>query len=1177
MSTKLIACLSLSLFLAATGRSQPAEEARQIQILQSAAGPEAKEDACRRLKIIGTTQCIPAVTALLTDEHLYQSACDVLETLAAPEAAQALRAGLNAASGNAKAGIIHSLGERRDSAATPDLIALLANPDARFSTAAAQALGRIGGEPAIKALEKSLAKAPEPLRGAVVDALLNCATQLLSQQKVKEARRIFQRFDKATERDAVRTAAYAGLIRAATGDEGLKLVVAGIRSKVPAHQSAALQLAVAVRSPQATAAFTKLLTDSPPPVQSALLRLLQMRGDVAAAPAVLAQVTNQEAVVRVAAITALGTLGDVSALASLANAAAASDPVEQKAARQALIELRRGDVAGAMIAQLASARPAVQVELIRALTARMDKSSAPRLLELAQAGDPATRKTALRGLDQLADGSHLPALVKLLTAAGDETSRAGVLSVFESLADRTPAGQRLDVSALVQALNTTDPATRVALLQAGAYFSDEQLREGFRSALKDSNELVRAGAARALCKTRDSQLMPDLLALAKSAADPAVRALALEGYVRLIGEHEATLPMAQRVQMLKSAYTIAARPEDKRLVLSPLGGAPNLESLQLAESAAQEAGIRAEAEVACVRIAKALLTTEPTAATTTLRRLAQAASSPTLKTEAQSALKQFDSGWLACGPYRQSGKTCQELFDIAFAPEQSTQGAEAPVWRRAPGTPDLSRRGEVELLGIAGGDQCVVYLKTRVFAPKAQEAVFEMGSDDGIKLWANDGLIHANNAVRGLTPGQDRARGKLREGWNDLLAKVTQSTAGCGMSLVIKNPDGSEISDLRFDPHGGEPAPTFKKLQLSNEFYAEGAYYGDLNRDGKLDVVAGPFWFAGPEFRERQEIRPATKFDPRGYSDNFLTYAADFNGDGWLDVFYVPHPGTEGFWYENPQNKPGHWPKHSAYPMVGNESPILADVNGDGRPDLVFNNEGYLGYATFDPTKPDERWSFHAVSPKDARYQRYTHGIGAGDLNGDGRVDLVEAAGWWEQPADASSSAPWKFHPYKFAEAAAQMLVTDVDGDGLADVINSWHCHLYGLVWHRQLRGTGGEISWEKNVILSPTPDTSVDTVRFSQPHSMALADMNGDGLVDFVTGKRFWAHGPTGDVEPDAPAVVYWFELKRADGKAGFVPHRIDDDSGVGTQVTVVDLNNDQRPDVIVANKKGIFLHLAR
>jgi hypothetical protein len=158
------------------------------------------------------------------------------------------------------------------------------------------------------------------------------------------------------------------------------------------------------------------------------------------------------------------------------------------------------------------------------------------------------------------------------------------------------------------------------------------------------------------------------------------------------------------------------------------------------------------------------------------------------------------------------------------------------------------------------------------------------------------------------------------------------------------------------------------------------------------------------------------------------------------------------------------------------------------------------------------------------------------------------------------------------------MLVTDVDGDGRADIITAWHCHLYGLVWWKQTRDGDGAITWQQHVILPSTPDLNSSAFRVSQMHALELADMNGDGLKDVLTGKRFWAHGPAGDKEPDAPAVIFWLELRR-DGKGGaaFVPHLIDDDSGVGTQVAATELNGDARPDVIVANKKGIFIHLSR
>ena len=154
------------------------------------------------------------------------------------------------------------------------------------------------------------------------------------------------------------------------------------------------------------------------------------------------------------------------------------------------------------------------------------------------------------------------------------------------------------------------------------------------------------------------------------------------------------------------------------------------------------------------------------------------------------------------------------------------------------------------------------------------------------------------------------------------------------------------------------------------------------------------------------------------------------------------------------------------------------------------------------------------------------------------------------------------------------MFVRDVDGDGLPDMITSLQAHGWGLAWFRHKLAADGTRSFEQHMIVGATPGENPYGVAFSQPHAVAVADIDGDGVDDIVSGKRYWAHGPKGDPEPNAPAVLYWFRCTRSpDGQAEFVPHLIDNNSGVGTDVCVRDVTGDGLPDVVVGNKKGAFV----
>jgi FG-GAP-like repeat len=365
---------------------------------------------------------------------------------------------------------------------------------------------------------------------------------------------------------------------------------------------------------------------------------------------------------------------------------------------------------------------------------------------------------------------------------------------------------------------------------------------------------------------------------------------------------------------------------------------------------------------------------------------------------------------------------------------------------------------------------------------------------------------------------------------------------------------------------------SFTKTRLSDQFFSEGATYGDFNGDGVGDVASGPYWYAGPDYTTKHTIYPPKPFDVNNYSDNFFAFTYDFNGDKRDDILVLGFPGKDASWFENPgPGKEEPWIRHQVFTVVDNESPGFMDINGDGKPELLCTTEGFVGYATVDWKDPAKPWTFHKISAKGG-WGKFTHGLGFGDVNKDGRTDILMHDGWWEQPAALAGDPVWTKHVADFGGGGAQILVYDVDGDGRNDVITSLTAHEWGLAWHQQQ----ADGTFKRHLIIGQKEDDSPYGVKFSQMHAVALADVDGDGLLDIVTGKRFLAHGTHGDPEPLAPAVLYWFGLTRTANGVVYVPHPIDDDYGVGTQATVGAITGDKLPDILVGNKKGtcVFTH---
>ena len=360
----------------------------------------------------------------------------------------------------------------------------------------------------------------------------------------------------------------------------------------------------------------------------------------------------------------------------------------------------------------------------------------------------------------------------------------------------------------------------------------------------------------------------------------------------------------------------------------------------------------------------------------------------------------------------------------------------------------------------------------------------------------------------------------------------------------------------------------FSRQRLSGKYYSEGTNVGDLNGDGHQDVIYGPYWFAGPEFKQKHEIYKPVAQPMEGYANHFFCWTHDFNNDQRLDILVVGFPGTPAYVYENPgsDGHHKHWPKHEIFDWVSNESPQWTNLVGDERPELVCSRDGYFGYVSPDWEQPFEKWTFRRVSEQ-VTHKRFGHGLGVGDIDSDGRQDVLVQNGWYQQPEFLGG--PWKFHPVESTKpGGADIYAYDVDGDGDNDVITSIEAHSYGLAWFEQTMKDGKRNFVRHDIMGRKAADNKYGVI-FTEPHSVALADIDGDGLKDICTGKTYYSHHKQSPMW-DAGAVVYWFKLSRTRDGVDWIPYKADGEAGIGRQLIVADVNKDGLPDFVSGGMKG-------
>jgi len=859
-------------------------------------------------------------------------------------------------------------------------------------------------------------------------------------------------------------------------------------------------------------------------------------------------------------------------------------------------ELKAAGVGPALIAELQKAPPERAVLLIEALADRGGTAAVPAMLQAAASGPQPVRLSAVRALGRLGDASCVE---RLLTTAADGDADLST-AAKAALAEMSGGGKAID-DQIRGRLAQAQGASLPLLIELVGRRRIAAVNE-VAAAVANADPAVRGKALACLGEIVDLERLPLLVQQVVAPKDPADAAAAIKAL------RAASVRMPDReacAEKLVSALS-SASPDTKVAlleILGEVGGTKSLAALSTAarsdDPALQDASTRLLGNWLTPDAGPALL---ELAKTLPAGKFQSRAFRGYLRILRQFTASDADRSRMGRDAYA-IARTADDRKAVLDAVRRTPTMDMLKLAAEAGETPELREEARIATATLMSkmGDATpeAWALAGRLGLPKVQLEILRATYGAGDvqkdvttplrKVVGNTPLIPLPAAGYNASFGGDPAPGKAKRLTIQYKLDGTPGEASFAEDATILLPV----------PGAAAAASGFKKRTLTERFVAEGCDIADFDHDGHVDVTAGNMIWYGPDFARRADFTPPadnpggpnkTPYDPaKGYSDYFLAYAHDFNGDGWADILVFGFPGDPALLYLNPQGKEGHWEKHAIFDVADGESPDLKDVTGDGKPELLVHSSdvekpknaqqgGQLGFAEIDWQNPLGKARFRAITPKspenDKKYFRYTHGYGAGDVNKDGRIDILTKDGWFEQPADITRDAIWPFHPGPFgpaggARGGGHMHVYDVNGDGRNDVITSYDGHGFGLGWFEQ----NADGSFTEHLIMGKTPEENAQGVKFSQLHAMRLVDMNGDGLADIVTGKRRWAHGINGDDEPNAPPVLYWFELKR-DGKgaAQFIAHQIDDDSGVGTQVTVGDLDKDGKPDVIVANKRGVF-----
>jgi len=591
-----------------------------IAVLKSDAPHKEKADACRLLALVGTKDAVAPLAALLGDEKLSHMARYGLEPIPDPAVDEALRDALGKLKGRPLVGVIGSIGVRRDVKAVEPLAKMLHDTDDQVAQAAARALGKIGNQPATRALQRALPNVSAANQLAFCEGLFRCAEALIAQGNQDQAIEIYDELRKLDAPHQVRGGALRGAILT-RGKDGIALLREHLRSKDYIMFSAAVQTAQELPDAEVTQALTAELNRLPADNQILIIQTLGKRADASASPALFALAGNSEKSVRLAAIKSLAEIGHSSAVPVLAELLNDTDSDISQAAQESLAALPGRQADDAVMAMLNSSQTGQRLAALELIGRRRMTTSIPALLKAAVDADPQVRPAALRKVGELGSDTELPELLNLLMrseTSQDLEAAERALSAVCMRADNPQSYTGKLTSLLVQAR----PEQKNALLRVLGVIGGTDALNAVRSAANDSNAQVRAVAIRVLCAWKTADAAPDLLALAKGSQNSSRKTAALRGYISLVRDEN--LPTEEKLAMCKNAAMLIERNEEKKLLLGVLGTIPAAEALSMAMTHLDDPATRNEASFAAIAIGEKIVEQKPGEVADAMQKVMQA-------------------------------------------------------------------------------------------------------------------------------------------------------------------------------------------------------------------------------------------------------------------------------------------------------------------------------------------------------------------------------------------------------------------------------------------------------------------------------------------------------------------------------------------------------------------------